>query len=220
MNTASIDGVCPCCSPGLGPHNMMGALLGALAGLVAGYVSRGFVQGWKLGRPDMLTLAFAALGAVLVMRHPLAEREPAGLIAVTALVAVLGLIAASDLRERAVYPLLVYPAVLLTVAAAPWLGIWRIDAVKGAIFMTVLFLAIYLVARVISGPGALGAGDVSVAALVGAIAGLSRVEHAIILLGFAGGLMALGAAIRARSFRTAFPYAPALCIGAFGATIA
>jgi prepilin signal peptidase PulO-like enzyme (type II secretory pathway) len=134
-------------------------------------------------------------------------------------VGLLTLIAASDIRERAVYPLLVYPAVILTIVAAPALGIWRIDAFKGAAFMTLLFLLVYMAARVISGPGALGMGDVSVAALVGAIAGLSRIDQALIILGFAGGLMALAAAIRARSFRTAFPYAPALCLGALGATM-
>lgn len=198
---------------------MIGPVLGALAGLAAGYVSRAMVQGWQPRRPDALTLALGGLGAVLVSQHPLARGEWSGLIVATILVGLLTLIAASDIRERAVYPLLVYPAVIVAIAAAPAIGIWRIDALKGAVFMGLLFLVIFLAARFMSGPDALGMGDVSVAALVGAIAGLSRIDQALILLGFAGGLMAIAAAIRARSFRTAFPYAPALCIGALGATM-
>jgi prepilin signal peptidase PulO-like enzyme (type II secretory pathway) len=198
---------------------MIGPILGALAGLVAGYISRAFAQDWQPRRPDALTLASGVLGALLVSQHPFARGEISGVIVATILVGLLTLIAASDIRERAVYPLLVYPAVILTIVAAPSLGIWRIDAVKGAAFMALLFLLVYLAARVISGPGALGMGDVSVAVLVGAIAGLSRIDQALIILGFAGGLMALAAAIRARSFRTAFPYAPALCLGALGATM-
>ncbi|MFN0071783.1 MAG: hypothetical protein ACKVVP_09885, partial [Chloroflexota bacterium] len=104
---------------------MIGAILGALAGLLAGYISRGLVQGWRLRWPDPLTLGLSLLSGVLVSQHPLARLEPAGPVVATVLVGVLALIAASDIRERAVYPILVYPAVLVVVAAAPWIGIWR-----------------------------------------------------------------------------------------------
>src|SRR5262245_17342832 len=107
---------------------MTGPILGAVAGLVAGYVSRCLVHGWRLHRPDPLTLGLAALSAVIVSRHPLAQGQPFGPIVASVLVGVLTLIAASDIRERAVYPVLVYPAVLFAIAAAPILGIWRIDA--------------------------------------------------------------------------------------------
>lgn len=201
------------------PSLLITLVLGGIAGLLAGYASRGLLDGWRSHRPDRLTWALAAVGAIILASHPLARRDPPHVAVLVGFVALLLLVSASDLRERAVYPFVVYPGVVAAIALAPWLGIWRIDALKGALAVAALFLVLYVVARLMSGPGALGAGDISVALLMGAIAGLSRIEPALILLGVSGGVMGLATALRARSLRTSFPYAPALCLGALAATL-
>jgi leader peptidase (prepilin peptidase)/N-methyltransferase len=130
------------------------------------------------------------------------------------LVALLFLVAASDIRERAVYPAIVYPGVIFAAAIGFVLGTPLIDALLGVAVSVGVFAAAYVVARVRYGPGAFGVGDVSVAALMGAVVGLSRLPLALVLVCLAGGLIAVLAVVRTRSLRSVVPYAPALCAAA------
>jgi prepilin signal peptidase PulO-like enzyme (type II secretory pathway) len=194
--------------------------LGALAGLAAGEASR--VLAVKVDRPlapDWFSWLLAISGSLILAIHPAARGGLAVAGAEAALVGLLLAVLASDLRERAVYPAIVYPGVVLAIALAPSLGTSTMDALFGAAASTVLFGGLYAWARLSFGPGTLGAGDVSAAALLGAIAGASRLFAALTLVGLIGGLMALLVALRARSLRASFPYAPALSLAAMLATL-
>ena len=93
------------------------------------------------------------------------------------------------------------------------------DAALGAACCAALFAAFYVLGRLWYGPGALGGGDVSVAAFVGAVAGLSRLPTALVLASAISVGVALAVGLRARSRRASMPYAPALCLGALGSTL-
>jgi prepilin signal peptidase PulO-like enzyme (type II secretory pathway) len=126
---------------------------------------------------------------------------------------------ASDVRERAVYPAVVYPGIALAVATAPILGSSVVDALLGAASSGGLFAGFYLLARLRYGPGALGAGDVSAAALLGAVVGLQRLFPALALVSLIGAAIAVVAGLRAHSLRASFAYAPALCLAALVTTL-
>jgi prepilin signal peptidase PulO-like enzyme (type II secretory pathway) len=190
------------------------ALFGSLVGLAAGEASRVLLAGRSSRLPDRFSWLLTAGGALAVALHPAAREDLFRLAAVLALVGTLLFVLASDVRERAVYPAVVYPGVALMVAIAPLLGISVIDAVFGAAAAGGLFAGFYLLARLRYGPGALGAGDISAAALLGAAVGLSRLFPALALVGAIGVAMALAVGLRARSLRATFPYAPALCLAA------
>jgi prepilin signal peptidase PulO-like enzyme (type II secretory pathway) len=121
---------------------------------------------------------------------------------------------ASDLRERAVYPAIVYPGIFLITVTAPIFGRSVVDVLLGAGACAALFAVLYLFARLRYGLGALGDGDISAAALLGAMVGLSRLSLALALVSVIGAGIALAVALRARSLRATFPYAPALCLAA------
>ncbi len=194
--------------------------LGGLAGLLAGYGSRVLAGGSRHPLPlDRFSILLAAVGAAAVALHPMGRSDLLPALAESALVGVLLMVTASDIRERAVYPAIVYPGIVIAAAAAPMLGSSLGDAMVGSIIIGLIFAVMYGVARVVSGPGALGFGDVSVAAFVGAVAGASRIQPALALISLLGGLIALAVAVRTRSLRASFPDAPALCLGALGATL-
>jgi leader peptidase (prepilin peptidase)/N-methyltransferase len=190
-------------------------LLGGVVGLLAGEISRALATGRHApGRPDLLSWILAASAALVMGFFQATEAEMTAALARLGLVALLFLVAASDIRERAVYPAIVYPGVVFAAAIGLLLGTPVTDAVLGAAVSVGVFAATYVVARVRYGTGAFGVGDVSVAALMGAVVGLSRLPLALALVGLAGGIIAIVAIVRTRSHRAAVPYAPALCAAA------
>jgi leader peptidase (prepilin peptidase)/N-methyltransferase len=195
------------------------ALFGSVVGLAAGEASRALSAG-RTGRlPDRMSWLLAGGGALAVAVHPAAREGLLPAAAILGLVGILLLVLASDVRERAVYPAVVYPGIALAVATAPILGSSVINALIGAVAGGGVFTAFYLVARLRYGAGAFGAGDISAATLLGAVVGLSRLFPALALVGVIGVAMALSVALRARSLRATFPYAPALCLAALVTTI-
>ena len=192
-------------------HLVLGGVVGLAAGAGSRYLADGGAWRW---RPDLLSVVLAvgagvALGAWLPVD---ADIPTAALRA--ALLLVLALVLASDVRERAVYPAIVYPATAGFVLAAPVVGTSIWDALFGAVVAGGLFGALYLVAGARYGPGALGEGDVSVAVLLGTVVGLSRLPLSLMLVGLFGAALAVIAAARARSLRASFAYAPALSLAA------
>ena len=125
---------------------------------------------------------------------------------------------ASDLRERAVYPAIVYPGVAYAVAVAPFVGSSVPNSLFGAVAAASVFAMLYIFARLRSGPGAFGAGDVSTAALLGAVAGISRLALGLVFVSLIGAAIAAIIALRARSVHVSMPYAPAICFGALATT--
>lgn len=194
------------------------AAVGSLAGVAAGELSRRLAVGRRpTGLPDRLSWLLGAGGAIALIAHASWPGDP-GLATEAAQVGLLLLVLACDVRERAVYPAVVYPGVAFAVWAAPLGGGSVIDATLGAATSTGVFAVLYVIGRLRYGPGALGAGDGSVAALLGAIAGLSRLAPALMLASLIGAGLAMLVGVRARSLRTTMPYAPALCLAAFGVT--
>ena len=190
------------------------ALVGALAGLGAGEASRALAAGrGRPRRPDLLSWTLAASGALAVALHA-AVRATVPAVVEAGAVGLVLLVLASDLRERTVYPAVVYSGVALAAIGGPSLGTAVPDALLGAVASFGFFAVLYVLARVRYGPGALGDGDVSVAALLGAVAGLGRLPLALALAAVIGAGMALAVGLRARSLHASFPYAPALCVAA------
>ena len=197
----------------------MAAVVGGVGGLTAGAVSHAL----KESRPpsaglDALSWALAAAGALAAAAHPTALDGPIPAVLQGGLVGLLLLVTASDLRERAVHPAIVYPGVAYAVAAAPLLGSSVLNSLFGAVAATAVFAVLYIYARLRSGPGAFGAGDVSTAALLGAVAGISRLALGLVLVSLVGAAIAAFIALRTRSVHASMPYAPAICFGALGAT--
>jgi prepilin signal peptidase PulO-like enzyme (type II secretory pathway) len=129
------------------------------------------------------------------------------------------MVLACNVRQRAVYPAMVYLGVVLAVLAGPVLGTSMAGALLGAAAGTALFFGVYLVAGLCYGAGAFGSGDVYAAALLGAVVGLSRLPLALALVAVVGVGLAVVAGLRARSMRVTFPYAPALCLAALVAPL-
>jgi prepilin signal peptidase PulO-like enzyme (type II secretory pathway) len=121
------------------------------------------------------------------------------------------LITLTDLRHRLVLNIVVYPAIPFTVAIrllSP--GSTLASTLLGGTAGLALFLAVMLVGR-----GALGAGDVKLAALIGVIVGFPEVLWALALGIIAGGVGALIILISRRGgLKSYMPYAPFLCLGA------
>lgn len=198
---------------------LIAAAVGGVGGLAAGAVSRAL----KENRPppaglDPLSWALAVAGALATAIHPVAVHGPIPAVLHGGLVGLLLLVTASDLRERAVYPAIVYPGVAYAVAAAPFVGSSVPNALAGAAAGAAVFTALYVFARIRSGPGAFGAGDVSAAALLGAVAGLSRLPLGLLLVSVIGAAIAAIIALRVRSVHASMPYGPAICLGALVAT--
>ncbi len=195
-------------------------VLGAVLGLAAGEASRCLAQGKaRVRRPDLLSILLAG-GACLALAAwlPLDAHVPTIALRATLLL-VLGLVLASDLRERAVYPALVYPAIGCLAIAAPGLGLSITDSVLGAVAAGAVFAVLYLVARLRYGSGAFGEGDVSVAVLLGVVVGLPQLALALALVALFGAGLALVAAARARSLQASFAYAPALSLAALATSM-
>jgi leader peptidase (prepilin peptidase)/N-methyltransferase len=94
---------------------------------------------------------------------------------------VLLLIALIDYRQRRVPNVIVLPAMGLALVQAAAAG-QLLSAVAGAAAAFLAFLALYGLGHWLFGAGALGMGDVKLAALIGALVGLERAP-AVLLLG-------------------------------------
>jgi leader peptidase (prepilin peptidase)/N-methyltransferase len=190
-------------------------VLGALTGLAAGEVSRNLAgRRGASRRPDILSMVLAAGSCLALAAWAPADGDVPTTVLRASLLLVLALVLASDLRERSVYPVIVYPAIICVALTAPLLGMSISDSVLGATVGGGLFTILYLIARMRYGPGALGEGDVSVAVLLGAVVGLPHLPLALVLVSLFGAGLALVAAARARSLRANFAYAPALSLAA------
>ena len=155
------------------------------------------------------------LGTALVFAA-LAARWPAGpMLAVhLGFAALLLAILAIDLRHREVYLVLGYGGLVLALALSPLSMSGGIgSALLGGAVGTATFGLLYLLGRLLYGGAPLGTGDVTIAALLGAMAGFPAVIGALVLGVLVGGVGALVVLLRAGSRRAVMPYGPALCLG-------
>jgi prepilin signal peptidase PulO-like enzyme (type II secretory pathway) len=194
---------------------LLSLALGTLAGLLAGEASRALAERrFRRAPPDRLSIALAFGSALAFKWWTPPQGDPATTLLRTGVVTLLALVLACDIRERAIYPMIVYPAILGLTIAAPLLGTSVVDALLGGAIAGGVFALLYLLARVRYGSGALGEGDVTVAVLMGVVVGAPRLPVALLLASTIGAVLAVLAVVRARSLRATFPYAPALSLAA------
>jgi len=170
-------------------------------------------------------------GAQIRLRHPLVEIGMAllygylwsefGLSIKLALYLVYGfiftLLLITDLERRLLPNAVTYPAILLAIGASFFTpGLTPQSALVGGAIAFVLFFVMALVGNAIFGSGALGGGDVKLAALVGLITGFPLVIEALTLTLLIGALVSLILLVTGvRGLRDHIPYGQFLIIGAF-----
>jgi leader peptidase (prepilin peptidase)/N-methyltransferase len=129
--------------------------------------------------------------------------------------AVLALILVTDVERRLILNVVTYPAILFAIAAGfftPDMRGW--SALAGGAVGFSFFLVAALVGSALFGSGALGGGDVKLAAFVGLITGFPLVIGALLLTIVTGAVVSLFLLVtRMRSLRDPIPYGPFLVIG-------
>jgi leader peptidase (prepilin peptidase)/N-methyltransferase len=161
---------------------------------------------WPL-RGVLTELATALAFAYLFSRYGLTGH----MLLLSAYMAILILVTVIDLEHRLILNRVIGPSILLALIAAlstPGLT-WQQALVGGLVG----FLFFYIVAMI--QPGAMGAGDVKLAAFIGLITGFPVVVVALLVSLVAGGVVSLLLIVtRIRSRRDYIPYGPFLVIGA------
>lgn len=125
-------------------------------------------------------------------------------------------IAAIDWRHRLVFGVMAYPAIVLALVLTPTLpGSSIASAVGGLLVGLLAFGALYFGGRLLyQGREPMGAGDVTIAGLVGAMVGFPNVLGALFIGSVAVAGIGLLAMLTRRAQRGTFiPYGPGLCLG-------
>lgn len=165
----------------------------------------------------LLELATAGVFGALSLVYPLGASLAVHATFATLLMVILTI----DLRHREVYLLLGIGGIALAVLVAPssMSGSW-FSAAVGSVVGGLAFGGLYLLGRVIyRGGEPLGAGDITIAALLGAMAGFPGVFTALLVGIFAGGITAVVILAMGGSRKVIMPYGPALCVGGLWAML-
>ena len=125
-----------------------------------------------------------------------------------AVCAYLLLIALIDLKHRLVLNVLVYPAIVVALAAHALSGSIT-NTIMGGIFAFVIFYG-----TAIMKPGNLGGGDVKLAALIGLAFGFPNVLWVLIVGAGSAAVVAVYFLMTSGHAIRSIPYAPFLCLGA------
>ncbi|HLH20898.1 MAG TPA: A24 family peptidase [Chloroflexota bacterium] len=196
---------CAACERRLSPL-ALSALLPRGSGRCAGCGARPLRLGTGLELPT------AVLFGALAWRYGLSV----ALIANSAFAAFLVAVLAIDLRHRWVYGVICYPGVLLGLLLSPLAGPGPIAAVAGALAGGGLFFLLYWLGRLLyHGQEPMGSGDITIAAMIGAMVGIQRVLPAL----FLGGILVAVVSVvllllRRAGARSYLPYGAGLCAGA------
>ncbi len=143
------------------------------------------------------------------------------LILVSFYTLVLLLVTVTDLEHRLIPNHAILPAIGIAALASPirFGAGWPWALLAGAIGFLFFSIAAWLGERVL-GRGALGWGDVKLAAFVGLIGSFPQIFVALVVTIVAGGVISLALLIARRvTLRTAIPYGPFIVIGGFYAMI-
>ena len=163
-------------------------------------------------RSDVLIeLAMVGIFGALALTSP----SGSALAIHAAFATLLMMILAIDLRHRQVYLILGYGGIVLALLAAPlsMSGGW-LSAAVGGLVGGLAFGGLYLLGRAIyRGGEPLGTGDITIAALLGAMAGFPDVLTALLVGIFAGGIGAVLILTLGGTRKVFMPYGPALCLG-------
>lgn len=162
-------------------------------------------------RYPLVELALAFLLGFLYVRYGLSARW--GFFALYT--AILVLVAVTDLERRLILNVVILPAFILALVGSFFSGHvnWW-SALLGGLVGYIFFLIAALLGNLLVGPGALGGGDVKLAAFIGMVTGFPLVIEALILTILSGGLISLLLLTgRLRSLRDPIPYGPFLIVG-------
>jgi len=168
-------------------------------------------------------------GALISIRHPLVELGLAFLfgflyrrygltpqfIFFALYTTVFMLIAVTDIERRLILNVVTIPAMALAIVGSFFTGhiSWK-SALLGGVAGYVILMAIVLLGNWLVGPGAMGGGDVKLAAFIGLVTGFPLVLEALLLAILSGGIVSLFLLLtRLRSLRDPIPYGPFLIVG-------
>lgn len=162
-------------------------------------------------RYPLVELALGFLFAFLYLRYGLGIR----LLFHALYTAVFALVTVTDLERRLILNVVTFPAMALALVGALLLdGITWWSALLGGLIGYLFFLIAAWIGNATVGPGALGGGDVKLAAFVGLVVGFPLVVEALLLTVLSGGLVSLILLLaRRRSLRDPIPYGPYLVLG-------
>jgi len=130
--------------------------------------------------------------------------------------AIFAIVLITDLERRLILNVIMYPAIVLAIVASPFTPALTLrHALLGGAVGFGFFFAAALVGNALFGSGALGAGDVKLAAFVGLLTGFPLIIEALILTILVGAVISLFLLItRLRRLQDPIPYGPFLVIGA------
>jgi leader peptidase (prepilin peptidase) / N-methyltransferase len=130
--------------------------------------------------------------------------------------AILALILVTDIERRLILNVVTYPAIALAALAAlvtPSMTWW--SALLGGAIGFAFFFVAALVGNALFGSGAMGGGDVKLAALVGLMVGFPLIVEALLVTLISGALVSVLLLVtRLRKLRDPIPYGPFLVAGA------
>lgn len=130
--------------------------------------------------------------------------------------AILALILITDIERRLILNVVTYPAIALAGLASlftPGMRWW--EAFVGGALAFVFFLVAAAVGHALFGSGALGVGDIKLAAFVGLITGFPLVIEALLITLISGAVVSFLLLVTGiRRLRDPIPYGPFLVLGA------
>jgi leader peptidase (prepilin peptidase)/N-methyltransferase len=130
---------------------------------------------------------------------------------------VLLLVTVTDFEHRLIPDRAILPAIVIAALVSPWWfgpG-WYFALLGGLIGYGFFWLAVHLGERFL-GRGAMGWGDVKLAAFVGLITGFPGIITALVVTIIAGGVISLVLLLtRIVNLRSGIPYGPFICLGGF-----
>ncbi len=165
-------------------------------------------------RNPLVELTSAALFALL---YAVYSDLPLKLVLASFFTSVLLLMTITDLEHRLIPDRGMLPSILIAALASPlWFGRgWYLALVGGAIGYGFFWLAVQLGDRLL-GRGAMGWGDVKLAAFVGLITGFPGIITALVITIIAGGVISLILLVtRVVNLKSGIPYGPFICLGGF-----
>jgi leader peptidase (prepilin peptidase)/N-methyltransferase len=126
------------------------------------------------------------------------------------------LIAVTDMERRLILNVVTIPAMALAIIGSFFTGHigWKSAPAGWCVAGYVILMAIVLLGNWLVGPGAMGGGDVKLAAFIGLVTGFPLVLEALLLGILIGGVVSLLLLLmRLRSLRDPIPYGPFLIVG-------
>lgn len=195
---------------------------GSLAGLLASwaadrlprYAAVPIAQIWR--RPERKGAVLVTLIVLFILLAFHNDGDPARLFVSWCYAWFLTVVLVIDLETRRVLNVMLLPAAVFAVAAGLWLGQPTVASMLGGAAVGFgLFWCLYVLGRMKYGRGALGFGDVKLAAVIGLMTGYPNVLNALIIGATLGGAAALILLLTRRAgWKSTTAYAPYLAAGA------